>query len=131
MKADKVAAIVDRDSLTGLIGGIVDFPDGLLVESGCLYPDGTPVRVALVLSNGKLLVSDYGHGLKSVINTNRVTTRPGYFLAKAAKMYGVRYDNGIVYASIDKNTVSVRGVVDAIRAVSTATQNGVVMTPKH
>ena len=126
---ERVTKNVDLTKLKDSLGAVTSFTDGLLVNTGVNYPNGNPVFIALVMSNGKLRVSDYRKGLENAIQRRPIRTKyPGWFLGKTARQNGVRYASGEVYQLLPKNP-PIRSLIDAIRSVATATQNGVLLTP--
>jgi hypothetical protein len=124
---DAVAKYIDRTALSKSLGEIVPYDQGYIVNVGAQYPNKAPVFVGIRMSNGKLRITDGREGIRQIANIKpNLPRRPGYYLCKAAKMHEVRCDEGEVYALLPKGA-STKDVIDAIRAVGSASQNGVLL----
>jgi hypothetical protein len=89
-----------------------------------MYPDGSSVRVTVKETSGGYYVTDAGRALVQVRISGHQTDKPGYYLARAANVFRVKYSRGMLSLS----DVGAESLDTAIALVANASLHGVSLT---
>ncbi|MGB0683783.1 MAG: hypothetical protein ACPGOV_13805 [Magnetovibrionaceae bacterium] len=117
------------ETVTELVGtrSMQSLRSGCLVDTDCVYPSGTRVKVLISTSDNGFVVSDGGYGIEQVFDLQIEGKKHGWFLARQARRYGVTYKRGEILSLCEDASE----LDSAISRVASASSIGVAITAEN